>query len=235
MKKILTFLLVAGIVASCDGPDGTADGIPGLDDLGDILLSYDKEDDESVANLTFTAPDDWYITVEQTRTASQYVPAWLSIDPVQGGPGEAEVTVKVTDTNDDDDQRSVEATVTVGKKRYKTIRIVQHSRMTQAVYKLTLFGDTDDYVLNSWGHELTITAGCSNPITIEVEGEARKWLTLVDNNLDTNDGIYMLHRSVMVGENETGRRRTGVINIASGKETLKVTVTQYHRNEQEPQ
>lgn len=228
MKKLLPVLLFAFLLAACD--DTGNNDIPGLD-VSDITLSYDNTSDSAVAQLSFKATDSWKLTVEGA------MPDWLAIDPTEGPAGDTEVTVTVTKPNEADSPRGVDAKLTIGKK-YKTFSIVQHSRASEMndPDKLQIFSGRY-YDMGYTGTEMIFTAGSRYPISLAVENSARGWLSLRDDGLSTSDdgAYYMEHRTILMQENVTGKRRTGKITVSNGRESVDVTVFQRFKGDDDPE
>ncbi len=117
MKKLLTLLLLAGLFAACDKTPET--------DPDEITLSY--EDIADKETYSFTAPAAWEVQIaEKTRSAS-----WLTIEPMEGPAGAAELNITLNEANTGANPRSVTVTINSGGKAFKTFTVTQHSQSSQ--------------------------------------------------------------------------------------------------------
>ena len=103
MRK--SFIVLLAVIASlwgCDGPSGT-----GTEVLGEIQLSSSSKDvieidvDGSTESVRFSSALDWYVECADT---------WLTISPMEGGPGPARISIKA---DQNDTQESRQAVVTI--------------------------------------------------------------------------------------------------------------------------
>ena len=104
MKKgFIGLLAVIASLWGCDGPSGT-------EVLGEIQLSSSSKDvieidsDGSVESVRFSSALDWYVECTDT---------WLTIDPMEGGPGPARISMRA-DKNDTMEARQTVVTICSG-------------------------------------------------------------------------------------------------------------------------
>ena len=101
MKKcFIALLAVIASLLGCDGPSGT-------EILGEIQLSSSSKDvieidsDGSTESVRFSSALDWYVECTDT---------WLTIDPMEGGPGTARISIRAGQ-NDTKETRQTVVTI----------------------------------------------------------------------------------------------------------------------------
>lgn len=158
-------------------------------------------------SLEFTATEDWNITAAETRNGEK----WYEIYPTSGGPGKAEVTLKV-DENKSYDNRSVAITINAGKMK-KTLMVSQ-----KQVNALTVTSGRLE--VKQEGGTLNVEVNANVEYKAVIADDCQDWIKVAP----ASRGLSASTISFKVEMNGEKDKREGTIFITDGtlKEEIKV-------------
>lgn len=159
-------------------------------------------------SLEFTATEDWNITAAETRNGEK----WYEIYPTSGGPGKAEVTLKV-DENKSYDNRSVAITINAGKMK-KTLMVSQ-----KQVNALTVTSGRLE--VKQEGGTLNVEVNANVEYKAVIADDCQDWIKVAP----ASRGLSASTISFKVEMNGEKDKREGTIFITDG--TLKEEITVY--------
>lgn len=160
-------------------------------------------------SLEFTATEDWNITAAETRNGEK----WYEIYPTSGGPGKAEVTLKV-DENKSYDNRSVAITINAGKMK-KTLMVSQ-----KQVNALTVTSDRLE--VKQEGGTLNVEVNANVEYKAVIADDCQDWIKATPASTRGLSTSTISFKVEMNGEKD---KRVGTIFITDG--TLKEEITVY--------
>lgn len=159
------------------------------------------------STYSFTATADWTISTAETRNVS-----WLTVQPLSGKAGEAELTV-ITTANDTPDERR--ATVTI-KAVTASCQFVVSQKQKDA---LTVTSNKIE--MPSAGGQSTVEVKANVEYEYEIDTSAQTWIIpTATRGLTTSTLIFN------IAENEDPEKREGKITVRSGELSETVTVYQ---------
>lgn len=159
-------------------------------------------------SLEFTATEDWNITAAETRNGEK----WYEIYPTSGGPGKAEVTLKV-DENKSYDNRSVAITINAGKMK-KTLMVSQ-----KQVNALTVTSGRLE--VKQEGGTLNVEVNANVEYKAVIADDCQDWIKATPTSTRGLSASTISFKVEMNGEKD---KREGTIFITDGtlKEEIKV-------------
>lgn len=168
----------------------------------------------STQKLEFTAAEDWNITAAATRNGE----IWYQIFPTSGGPGKADVIIKV-DENKSNDDRSVAITINSGKTK-KTLMVSQKQ-------KDALLVTSNRMEVKQEGGTLNIEVNANIKYKAVIADDCQSWIKPTQTSTRGMSASTISFKVTMNGERD---KREGEIYITDGTLTQVVTVYQHGGN-----
>ena len=200
MKK--SFIALLSVVAFLWGCDDV-----GISQQGEIQLASSSKDtvaidpDGGQESVRFSSALDWHIECSDE---------WVTVDPMEGGPGPARISISADANETDAARRAVVNICSEG--------FVFPVTVTQEVYVPEFYLTKSEKEMSCLGGELTVT------VKSEVEYE-------VDVNVDwvksaASKASHKTDHQFIVEENPLSESRVAVISFVSSKGTIEFTLTQ---------
>lgn len=165
----------------------------------------------SSKSLEFTTDQDWNITAAETRNGEK----WYEIYPTSGGPGKAEVTIKV-DENKSYDNRSVAITINAGKVK-KTLMVSQ-----KQVNALTVTSERLE--VKPEGGKLNVEVNANVEYRVVIADDCQDWIKLAPSS---TRGLSTSTISLNVEINGDKEKRVGAIYVTDGTLTDEIKIYQH--------
>lgn len=162
-------------------------------------------------SLEFTATEDWKITAAETRNGEK----WYEIYPTSGGPGKAEVTLKV-DENKSYDNRSVAITINAGKMK-KTLMVSQKQMNALTV-------TSDRLEVKQEGGTLNVEVKANVEYKAVIGDDCQSWIKTAPASTRGLSTSTISFKVEMNGEKD---KREGTIFITDGTLTEEIKVFQH--------
>ena len=200
MKK--SFIALLSVIAFLWGCDDV-----GISQQGEIQLASSSKDavaidpDGGQESVRFSSALDWHIECSDE---------WVTVDPMEGGPGPARISISADANETDAARRAVVNICSEG--------FVFPVTVTQEVYVPEFYLTKSEKEMSCLGGELTVT------VKSEVEYE-------VDVNVDwvksaASKASHKTDHQFIVEENPLSESRVAVISFVSSKGTIEFTLTQ---------
>ncbi len=227
MKKLLSLLLFAGILAACgDEKTPIGDKITGLD-ASEVKLAFD--DTSETQKISFTAREAWTVTVtDKTRSST-----WASVSPMNGGAGNVELTLGTTEPNTGAEPRSADVTINSGGVS-KTFTMTQHSEASQEEAdrggrdpeKYVQAGDASHtYTCEAQTPVLEVAGNFGFIVTISYGQGGDGWLSAKVSKGEKGD-LYTVSLNIMGNTAATARTATLKFTDSAGAVYARTTITQ---------
>lgn len=211
IAKIILLIACAFIAFACKDNDDpiSITPSPGNDLIFSEGVSFTSVDKSK--KVSFTTNKEWEITLAETRNGT----SWCRVEPMKGGPGEANITIEVDD-NEGYDDRSIALTINVG----GTIKTIPISQKQKDALTVT----SDRFDVEPGGKTIAIEVKANVSYEVNIPEDCKSWVKQVTNNAR---GLTTQTVNLKIEASEEYEKRECEVTITDGNLTEIINIYQH--------